>query len=341
MTRREILIGVVFAICVTLLLNYIAIERILRDGISFWDDILRAVRFSLVWYGMLSLLLYSYFVVAFRVLEKRVNRVVATIGIISGAVIVSYLISKSYPIVQEMFIEVDPLRGWLTKVAVRGELSTALSKHILVALINLLLVYVERMIYTNQQLKFEKIKAEHNALIQQINPHFFFNSLNGLNYLIVKEGNSEAKEYLDNLTSVFRQILKHNDKNIYPLSEEVEFIRSYIYILNQRFGDSFKVEVDITPQSEMMNIARLSLMTLIENVVKHNTINEEHDLVLKIYATDDNYLVVENNIVERYDVIESSGIGLDNLRRQYALLTSREVIVSKREGLFTVKLPLL
>lgn len=341
MTRREILIGFIFAICVTILLNYVAIERVLRDGVSFWDDILRAVRFSLVWYGVLSLVIYSYFVVAFHVLEKRINKIATLIGVVLGAVVISYLISKFYPIVQELFVDVNPIRGWITKVAVRGELSTTLSKHLLIALLNFLLVYTQRVIYTNQQLNLEKIKAEHNALVQQINPHFFFNSLNGLNYLIVKEGNSEAKAYLDNLTSVFRQILKHNDKNIYPLTEEIEFIRSYIYILNQRFGDNFKVAIELTPQSEMMKIARLSLMTLIENVVKHNTINEEHDLVLKIYATDDNYLIVENNIVERYDAIESSGIGLDNLRRQYALLTSREVIVLNSKGKFTVKLPLL
>lgn len=341
MTRKEILIGVFVALCATILLNYIAFERILIDGISFWNNALNNMCFSLVWYGLLSFVMYSYFIVSFNFAEKRVNKFVAFVGVVTGAIIVSYHISELYPTIKDLFVESRPLRGRLVKTAIRGELSTTLSKHLLVSLLNLLLVYSLRMIYTNQQLQIEKVKAEHNALLQQINPHFFFNSLNGLNYLIVKEGNKEAKAYLDNLTSVFRQILKHNDKNVYALSQEVEFIRFYIYILNQRFGDSFKVEINLAPESEAKKIARLSLMTLIENVVKHNTINEEQDLILKIYSTDDNYLVIENNIIERFDTVKSSGIGLDNLKKQYALLNSREIIVSKSENMFTVKLPLL
>ena len=360
MKKKELLIGLAFAIAVTLVVNYTSIERIVDLNIG--DRPFRSLCFSITWYAVVSYIIYLYYIYSFKLCSNKIkNRYLSFIVIVVGALLLIHGIDELHLIVRDLFELTkstnDPMKGGklfaldnhprYSKFFIR-EKGLALSKHIIILVLNGLFVYILKLLYINQAMKFkneqlrvEKIKAEHSALLQQINPHFFFNSLNGLRFLIMKQETEEATSYLNNLTTVFRQIFKHNEKNSYTLKEEVDFVKSYVYMLEKRYEAKFAVHFDIAHAHEECLVPRFSILTLIENIVKHNKISSATPIEVKIYTVDTGELVVENNIVPLFEPVESNGIGLENLNKQYELLINKKIVVQNNAMRFTVKLPLI
>ena len=117
-----------------------------------------------------------------------------------------------------------------------------ITEHIFVLVTILLCALLIRLLHGKQQmqLEYEQLKTEkwqtsYNALMGQINPHFFFNSLSGLNALIRNGEKEQTLTYLDELSNVFRYILQSNQKEMVTLAEELQFVKAYAYLLGVRY----------------------------------------------------------------------------------------------------------
>ncbi len=341
--RRETLIGILFAIFVAFFTNYSSLERLLDPGKGNGPMLIMTLVFSLVWFCVVSMANYLLYVWMFNSYKKKDNPVLMGLSLFGATVLMGLVFMTIYPYVRELFYN-DPykiMRAHRRFVDMARGLNAATYKHILIAVLNLLFVYIQRLLYTNQQLQLESVKSRHSALVQQVNPHFFFNSLSTLRYSIMSDSPEKSVELLDNLTAIFRKTLKMNENNLYTLSEELELTQSYLYIIQKRFEGKIIVNFEIEESYLMAKLSPLSLLTLMENVIKHNKISIKNPVVVKVFTTDKGELVVENNIVPKFEPVESHGIGLVNLNMQYELLTGRGITVEKRDKSFRVILQLI
>lgn len=193
-----------------------------------------------------------------------------------------------------------------------------------------------------EQLMKENALAQFEALKNQISPHFLFNSLSILSSLVHVDANLSEK-FIDQLSKAYRYILEQKDNDTVSLKTELDFLTSYTFLLKIRFENKFDVKISITDQeAEKYHIAPLTLQLLIENCVKHNRMSQKEPLIVTILIKDD-HLVVINPVRPRSELqkITSTGIGLENIKNRYQLLTKRPVQIAQEEEWFIIKIPLL
>ncbi len=181
--------------------------------------------------------------------------------------------------------------------------------------------------------------AKFDALKNQLDPHFLFNSLNVLSALI-EENPTLAQKFTGSLSKIYRYVLEQKDKELVSLEEELQFARTYIKLLEIRFENSIFYEAQSNFSNEDAKIVPLSLQLLLENTIKHNIVNEQHPLRIRIYE-EDSYLVVENNFQKKEVLTGRKGVGLQNIINRYRIVTKREVRIEETSDYFRVKLPLL
>ena len=197
----------------------------------------------------------------------------------------------------------------------------------------------ENEMLRNEQLAKAKAVAELEALKNQIDPHFIFNSLNTLSHLI-EDNPARAKEFNDSMAEVYRYILQNKGKELVLLREEMYFIRDYFSLLRIRFDNAVQLQLHIAEKLfDDYLVPPISLQVLIENAIKHNEFSGEHPLVIDI-ALKDGELMVCNEIRKKIVRKSASGIGLQNLRERYSLLTGKSIGISSDHD-FTVMLPVL
>ena len=191
-----------------------------------------------------------------------------------------------------------------------------------------------------ERLEKEAVLTQFAALKNQISPHFLFNSLSILSSLVHVDADL-SEQFIDQLSRAYRYILEQKDNDKVRLKTELDFIRSYTFLLKIRFEDSFDVLIDI-PQTtvDQYCIAPLTLQLLVENAVKHNRMTPEMPQHVWI-KTEGEYLVVSNRIQPREQLEHSTGVGLQNIINRYALLTDQPVWVGEQDGAFVVKIPLI
>ncbi len=191
-----------------------------------------------------------------------------------------------------------------------------------------------------EQLNIAKAQAQLEALKNQLDPHFIFNSLNTLSYLITKDPPS-ARLYNDALAKVYRYILSNKEKDLVLLKEEIEFISNYFYLIKIRFSDAVNMMIEITDLSaEDFLIPPISMQALVENAIKHNEFSDKAPLGINI-SVSAHYAVVKNEIHPKSYAVPASGIGLNNLDNRYKLITKRNIIIENNCKIFSVKLPIL
>jgi two-component system, LytTR family, sensor kinase len=193
---------------------------------------------------------------------------------------------------------------------------------------------------TKEILEQEKIKAELLQLKGIVNPHFLFNNLNSLSSLIA-ENPARAEVFLDELTKVFRYLLRNNEHDLTTLSNELKFIQSYYHLLQSRYGQGIEMDVQIDNSYEELYIPPMTLQLLVENAVKHNRLEKDNPLKISICSAPGNKLVVKNNISKRDTIIESTGIGLQNINTRYRILNHTELDIQKTGEYFSVVICLI
>jgi len=187
----------------------------------------------------------------------------------------------------------------------------------------------------------ESNSAKFEALKNQLDPHFLFNSLNVLSAQI-DENPEKAQDFTIGLSKVYRYVLDQKHKDLVSLSEEIKFAKTYLNLLEMRFENSLNVDIENNISKAEAKIIPLSLQLLLENAIKHNRISEKNPLSIRIYL-DKNHLVVENNLQPKVasEHQKRNGIGIENIKSRYKMFTEKECEILKSEHSFAVKLPLL
>jgi len=196
----------------------------------------------------------------------------------------------------------------------------------------------EQAIIANQKLIEENIRTRYEALKNQLDPHFLFNSLNTLNGLIGID-DEKAQEYVDNLSSVFRYTL--NNKSTQTLDEELRFVESYVALLKIRYGKNLIVKYDIDEQYRDSEIMPVSIQLLVENAVKHNVISNNVPLTIDVFTTPNNGVMVSNRINHKFEEGINNGVGLANLADRYMILFKKSITINNTDGIFSVEIPLM
>ena len=195
--------------------------------------------------------------------------------------------------------------------------------------------YVSRVIA-----KSERTHFQYSQLKRQLNPHFLFNSLSILDYLVQEQQTERASDYIKKLANIYRYLLKQEEYNTIELSKEVDFLHLYVDIMRERFLDGFTIDIDLPSRILSRKIVPCGLQVLVENAFKHNTATPAAKLNIRVWSEGDNVLV-SNNINPKQSAPDSNGFGLRNLRTQYSMLAGKEVEVVEDGAHFTVKVPLL
>ena len=189
-----------------------------------------------------------------------------------------------------------------------------------------------------QKLDFENLQNRYTALKNQTDPHFLFNCLNTLNGLIGRD-DRRAQEYVQELAMVFRHTMR--DKVVVRLSEELEFVKSYLYLMCIRYFDGLRVVWHIDDKYLDYYVIPSGLQILVENAIKHNIASAKIPLTISI-STKEDKIVVENKLQLREQSTSSStGVGLDNLMEQYRLVFGKDIDIVSKDGQFSVSLPLI
>lgn len=218
----------------------------------------------------------------------------------------------------------------------------AMSAVIVTNFYEIIYLYGERETSTvkAEELNLSKIKAELEALKNQIDPHFIFNALNTLSYLIVSNPEN-AKLYTNTLANVYRYILVNKEKDFVHLKEEIEFLSNYFFLLKIRFGNSVKLQVEINYlEAEEFLIPPISLQVLIENAIKHNDFSDTAPLGITV-SVKSNSVFVKNFMRPKSFPIYSTKTGLENLNERYTHLIKKGIIVFNSNNYFIIKLPLI
>ena len=189
--------------------------------------------------------------------------------------------------------------------------------------------------------KKEAIRSELLALKNHLDPHFLFNNLNILSSLIDTD-NESALSFLEKFAEVYRYVLKNKDSEVIQLKQELEFLESYIYLINKRFEHQLEFRLNIEEQVLEKFIPTLTIQMLVENALKHNKFSRKEKLIIQIESSND-LLIISNNFTPKVSGLsqEKSGSGLINIEKRYELLSSQKPVVKIENDQFMVELPIL
>jgi len=187
------------------------------------------------------------------------------------------------------------------------------------------------------QLELETKTAQHQQLKNQINPHFFFNTLNSLSS-IVAENPEKATDYISYMSKIFRQSLT-DQPDLVTLKNDIEFVEAFIKLQKLRYGAAFEVNFKLSMQAYDKKVLSMGLQTLLENALKHNVIRKDKPLKINIFDKD-NYVWVEHNLQPKQNPVKGENFGLSSLQKRAHWTQQKDVIIQKQNETFSVGLPL-
>lgn len=196
----------------------------------------------------------------------------------------------------------------------------------------------KQSVLNEEILKREKLAIEYEALRNQVNPHFLFNSLTALTTLVHQDAD-KAEAFIRKFSDVYRYVLENRNLEVLSLSSELHLIENMAYLYHYRHGNNLQIELEVYPSDEKY-ILPMALQMLLENALKHNVISEDKPLKVRIYEEGDS-VIVWNNLQLKSTVSDSNRVGLDNIKLRYSYLSEVAVEVEKGDHFFQVKIPIL
>jgi sensor histidine kinase YesM len=198
----------------------------------------------------------------------------------------------------------------------------------------------QAVLIENEKLSRENLQSQYQSLKNQVSPHFLFNSLTALKELI-DDDPAIAGDYVKHLSQVLRYTLRSNENQTISLFDEIESVKSYLFLIKMRFGSNLQVDFRINEVYNSHRLPPMVIQTLIENAVKHNEISRRNPLNILLMTSESNSLIVTNTLQKKVSLEPGTGIGLNNLLKQYLLLCGEEVRISSSENEFRVEVPLI
>ncbi len=199
---------------------------------------------------------------------------------------------------------------------------------------------LQKTMVEKERLLKENVQSQLESLKNQVNPHFLFNSLNTLSYLI-PEDPAKAENFVQKLSKAYRYILEIRERELTTLAEELGFLDAYNCLLNERFGNNLQIKINVPTEVKHLQILPLSLQMLFENAIKHNVVSTQDPLHIEVFVEKGDRLVVRNNLQLKKQELPSTRIGLENIKIRYQLIVKKEVEVIVTQQHFIVVLPLV
>lgn len=190
-----------------------------------------------------------------------------------------------------------------------------------------------------ERVRADNLGAQYELLKQQVNPHFLFNSLNTLKYM-VESNDPHAVPFILKLADFYRFTLESRKQNLIRVSDELEIMQAYVFLLKARFEEGLDLSIDITEAHQASLLPPFTFQLLVENCIKHNVVSLQHPLHIRLYS-DKDVIIVENNIQLKKTPESSTGVGLDNIQQRYSHLWGKQITIHASEKTFTVKLPVI
>lgn len=193
-----------------------------------------------------------------------------------------------------------------------------------------------------KQLKLASLEARNNQLMQQLHPHFFFNSLSTLRSLI-RRSPTEAENYLEQLAELLRFSTSSSSQSLVLLKEELELCTNYLNMQRVRFGNALFFSIGIDERTQQNGkVPVYALQALLENAIKHNILTREQPLFIEIQlSSDGHFILVKNNLQPKESRAKKIGIGLANLSERYSLLNEDDIRIEKSETHFCVTIKIV
>lgn len=183
------------------------------------------------------------------------------------------------------------------------------------------------------------LAAQYELLKQQVNPHFLFNSLNTLKYMVESE-DKQSVDFILKLSDFYRFTLESRKQDLITIQEELKILEAYLFLLKARFEEGIDLVIEIDPKYYSSYLPPFTLQLLIENCIKHNVVSLDKPLQIKLYTKND-YLIVENKLQLKRTPELSTGLGLENINERYNHLLNRAIEIQASETHFTIKLPII
>ena len=260
-----------------------------------------------------------------------IGSLVITISFIFIAMMIDFIVSQGA--IPE-FVKFDRI--------LRDELIRNTMLSFIVVLVSLLIKSVtdsKDIAIENETLKTENMRGRFEALKNQMDPHFVFNSLNTLKSLISMD-TEKAEDYLQKMSCVMRYSLQ--GKEVVDLDEDLQYLKDYCMMMNMRYGDNLIFDTKIDDEARGRLILPLTLQGLVENAIKHNVISSKKPLTISIATQGNQAITVSNNLQPKLDKEKSSGIGLANLSERYRLMWDRDIVINDdNDDRFEVTIPLI
>jgi LytS/YehU family sensor histidine kinase len=193
-----------------------------------------------------------------------------------------------------------------------------------------------KILKMQEELQKATLNAELSILKNQISPHFFFNTLNNI-YSLIGRNNEDSKNAVVKLSKLMRYVLNESGKDFKLLSEEIEFMSNYVDLMKLRMGAKTRLTVNFPSEFKNILIPHLLFISLIENAFKYGiSVQEESYISISLETAGNSILFkCENGLPESNSgtIFESSGIGLENLKKRLSLLyPGRHVLEINRDN---------
>lgn len=180
-------------------------------------------------------------------------------------------------------------------------------------------------------------ELQFNLLRSQLTPHFLFNSLNTASHLAGVYPD-QAEEFIRKLAFNFTSLIRNDIQPLNTLQQELEIIDNYMHLMKVRYGDKVILERRIKSGTESNYLPALGIQLLVENAIKHNVASVEAPIKIMVTA-DQTRVVITNTITHQPENVQSTGIGLQNLRERYRYYGRALPSISETGGFYEVRLP--
>lgn len=346
--RRHITLSTAFAVVSSLIVTYfyftnrdIGIGEMLSSG-RYWKNV--------VFSFLLSILIYGANLVANTLLCLVLDKRDVKVGVPLSRKFrnVAYFINGLFTSIVSYYILLNLLLWLFFGVPIKWE-SLQISNFLSVTVISLFILLVVFVLSYHDQLRLLEIKnkemeialqkSQIESMKEQLSPHFLFNNLNVL-ISTIQEDPVKAEQFARSFSKIYRYVLEKLDHTSCALSDELAFIKDYVYLLNVRYDNAIDFEIsDEVEKYVDIPLPTLSLQILIENVVKHNTIPSEGKIKVLLKIEEEG-LVLWNERCAKPKQVDSAGVGLQNLSKRSQLLFKQEIEIRDSEDSFSVRIPL-
>jgi two-component system, LytTR family, sensor kinase len=185
----------------------------------------------------------------------------------------------------------------------------------------------------------EYTQSQFEAMKNQLNPHFLFNSLNALSSLVYVNADL-AETFIEKLSRSYRYLLEQRDKTTVPLSQELQFLNSFLFLIEQRFGNKLQVQLQEI-QAANFYLPPHTLMILLEYIIQTNSMSAANPLVLILKEKEESMVLTYQEQLKPGNAPEEADSQLSRLKDEFQYLLGKPLVKSNEGNQATVTIPLL